>query len=276
MTRTRRPLLRCLLLGTALFALDEVRAAMLPAAPAIALPADASDEDVLFAAALERGYHQSDAIVRRRLARNMRFAGGDPERSDAELVDDAIALGMHESDIVVRRRLAQKMALLTHEQARIAPPSDTELLAYLEANRARWTEPERRRIDQIFFDDEASARATRPRLPAPPDASIATLGDPLPLPRTLPPHSQAELAARFGPDFAVAAMQPAPGSWSEPIRSAYGWHLIYVHEHRPAHPSDLETVRGEVREALLAERGEARLQEELARLRARYGIEDAG
>ena len=130
----RRPVLRFFVLGTLLYVGDLFWGAFMtePAAPA-PLVGPVTDQEVWLREALARGYHESDAIVRRRLARNMRFAGGDPERTDAELVDEAIALGMHESDLVVQRRLVQKMKLLVHERVRRNKPTTAELQAYLAA-----------------------------------------------------------------------------------------------------------------------------------------------
>lgn len=267
----KHPLRRFVVLGALLFAGD----ALLGGGPVTApppLPAGADDQAVLFAAALERGYEHTDEVVRRRLVRNMRFALGDAAkgRSDDSLVAEAIRLHMHETDLVVRRRLAQKMTLLAYERARAQEPSEAELQAYLEAHAARFTEPARVRMVQIHFRSRARALAAAAHLPAP-DHADGT-GDPLPLPTELPPHSEAELAASFGPDLAAAALKAPLGRWSGPFRSAYGWHWIYVRERTPARVSPLATVRSEVREALLAERGDRELRRELAKLRRHFGL----
>ena len=81
-----------------------------PDAPELtALVASAVEERVLFREGLRLGIDRTDAVVRERLVRNLRFAGAGPERSDAELWAEARALGMHRSDLVVRRRLVQRV-----------------------------------------------------------------------------------------------------------------------------------------------------------------------
>jgi hypothetical protein len=258
-----RPLLRFALLGGLLFALDF---AIAPAA--VPRPPDATldDDALLVEEAFARGFHHSDDVVRRRLAQNLRFARPDDDRSEEALVEEAIRLGMHESDLVVRRRLAQRMRLLLAEPAREREPSEAELAAYLAAHAGRFTEPERIASTQLYFESREAAEAA---LAALEDGSAApeSLGDALPLPRDLPPHSRAELAARFGPGFAEAALRGPDGRWFGPLPSAYGQHLLRVQARTPARRSELETVRSELREALLAERADAAVRAGIAALR---------
>jgi hypothetical protein len=252
-----RPLIRFTLLGALLFALDLAR----PPAPP---PADAAldDDALLVREALALGLERSDDVVRRRLIRNLRFLRPEDARSDDALFAEALALGMHESDLVVRRRLAQRMRLQYAARARAEEPGEAELRAWLEAHAERFTEPERVAVTQLYFRTrEAAVAALAGRGEAPADA--------LPLPRELPPHSEAELAARLGPGFAAAAFAAEDARWVGPVDSPYGHHLLRVRERTPARRSAFETVRSEVREALLAERAEAATRHELAALRSR-------
>jgi hypothetical protein len=265
----KRPLLRFLLLGGALFALDRAFAARDAGAPPLA-EAAVSDDALLLQEAIARGYHESDTVVRRRLAMNLAFAEGGRGRSEDALVREALALRMHESDVVVQRRLIQKMRLALGAAGRAREPSEAELAAYLAAHRARWTEPPRVRATQLYFATRERAAAVR--LPADAAGAVA-LGEPLPFPPALPALSHAELARQLGAGFADAAFALAPGAWSAPIASSYGWHRVYVHERTPARATPLAIVRGEVREALLAERADAAVRAGLAELRARRGPE---
>lgn len=285
-----RPLLRFALLGALLFAADFLWSARNAPAPVPAPGAAGAgaalpgDDELLFQEALARGWHRSDAIVRRRLARNMRFAleggaAGGEKREDAALVREAIALGMHRSDRVVRRRLVQKLRLQIHARARAQEPSEAELAAYLARHAARWTEPARRSLTQLYFRKLQDAEAALPSLPAlsalsnspAPNAKAKALrvGDALPLPRHLAGRSRSDLERLFGPDFAAAAFDAPDAMWSGPIASSYGYHLVWIHGRRAAVLSKLSVVRPEVREALLYQRGQAALRSELAALRAR-------
>jgi parvulin-like peptidyl-prolyl isomerase len=257
----KHPFLRFTLLGALLFALDLAR----PAAPP---PSEAGldDDALLVREALARDLQRSDDVVRRRLARNLRFARPDDARGDDALVEEALALGLHESDLVVRRRLAQKMRLLFAAQARAGEPSEAELRDYFERHAERFTEPERVAVTQLYFRERARAEAALARLSAGAD-DAALAADALPLPRELPSHAHGELAARLGPACAAAAFAGPDARWLGPVASAWGHHLLRVRERTPARRSAFETVRSELREALLTERAEAATRQQIAALR---------
>lgn len=262
--RPRRALLRFVALGALVFALDLAR----PPAPA---PDGAAldDDALLVREALARELHLHDDVVRRRLVRNLRFARPEDARSDDALVAEAFALGLHESDLVVRRRLAQKMRLLFAARARSEEPSDAELRAWLASHAERFTEPERIALTQLYFRERRAAEAALAALAplASEREEAPAAGEPLPLPRRLPPHARAELAARLGPGFADAAFAGPEGRWFGPLASSYGHHLVFVRERTPGRRSDLASVRSALREAVLAERAEAATRREIAALR---------
>lgn len=273
-----RPLRRFLLLGTMLFLAESffgADAEMAPAPPGTVL----SDDDLLFREALLRGYHESDGVVRRRLARNMRFAGSGEEQSDAELVDEALALGMHESDLVVRRRLIQKLTLLGQDRGRHPAPTQAELQSYLDAHPERWHRPARVTLSQLFFRTLEAAETIVGKLPQsvdPEDPALHALPHPLPIPLHLPRHAERELAKLLGPAFARAAFNATEGAWSGPIPSAYGHHWVYIHERTAEGPIPLDAVHTEVRESLLAERGARALKRWISELRNRYQLPAPG
>ena len=77
----------------------------------------------------------------------------------------------------------------------------------------------------------------------------------------------------FGADFAHQVFALEPGGWRGPVKSGYGFHLVFVARRTPKAPKPFETVRDEV----LAEWRGAR-QTELSRaylveLRKKYGVE---
>jgi len=268
-----RAWLRFVLLGLLLFGVDLAFGHKAAPLPPLAVGATPSDEELLLARALARGEERRDPVVRRRLAQNMRFALGTSDASEDVLVAQALALGMQRSDLVARRRLAQIVSLEIQGAARHPEPDPTELRAYFEAHAARWTEPARVTLVQIPFASAAAARAALAGLPALPDSSDAGAtpapgARTLPIPRALPPSSQAELVRLLGPAFARGIADLPLRHWSGPVPSAYAQHLVWVVERTPAHLSAFETVQGAVREALLAERSQRALHDTLARWRA--------
>lgn len=302
-----RPLLLFLAIGAALFAFERMVGApgdaggaplVIPAERVAALraelarrsggpPDDAAlrralapevEEELLFREALARGYDRDDPVVFRRLVRNLRFAGADPERGDAALFAEALDLGLQHSDVVVRRRLVQRLRLELEARALREAPDEAALRAWFESHRARYRAPARVRLTQLYFAHEDAARRSLERLLA--ERAIPerarTRGEAFLHAPEQPSQSREELARRFGAGFADAAFRVPTGRWEGPLASAYGSHLVWVHEREPARPLRFDEVRGAVRSALLAERRAAALEAGLAGLRARADVRIAG
>ncbi len=253
-----RSLLHFAVIGGLLFAAVSVRERAPRTPPSAALAPATSAEDVLFREALARGYHRSDPLVRNHLIRSVRFAlsAAGP---DAAVLEEALALGLHETDAVVRERLVQKMTLLAHGAARGQAEAEAELRAYWSRHPGRWRQPARFRLQQRYYRTRARAAQADPAAPTP--------SDPLPEPERLPPLTEQELASRFGPAFAEAVAALPGGRWSDPLPSAYGYHRVRVLERMPESTAQFDDVRAQLREALLAERGEAVRRAWVARLR---------
>ena len=229
------------------------------------------DDELLYRAALARGYERDDPVVFRRLVQNLRFAGASEQRGDASLFDEALALRMHESDVVVRRRLVQRMRLDLEALAPTADPDETALREHYERNALRYQSPERVRLAQLYFRGEREAEARRVlaqlRAGGARPGSARAQGDPFLHPAEQPPQTRDELADRFGAAFADGVAAALPGDWSGPIPSAYGVHLVWVHERFAARALALDEVRDSVRYAVIAERRQRALEHGLSALR---------
>lgn len=233
------------------------------------------DEEILLREALRLRLDTVDPVARERLVANMRFAFPESRRSEPELLAEARALGLNVRDIVVRRRLVQVMEMRIVGQAGF---TQAELQDYVAAHPERYAGRPRYAFRQVFVGmDESPAQAERraqqllARLRAQPQAKLA--GDPFLLGTEFPPQSVGELERAFGAGFgeALAGLQPAV--WSGPLRSAYGLHLVQVDRIEPAPVPAFEEVSRRAAYALLAEREQTVLREELVRLRQRYRVE---
>jgi hypothetical protein len=89
----------------------------------------------------------------------------------------------------------------------------------------------------------------------------------------LPPLDARQLAARFGADFADAVEDLQAGSWSAPVRSSYGYHLVCVRERQAGRELPLDQVEAEIASKMVKKRSEAALQERILALRKRYVVE---
>jgi parvulin-like peptidyl-prolyl isomerase len=238
-------------------------------------------EEMLYREALALGLARQDEVIRRRLVKNMRFLRPEDERSSYALFREALRLGMERSDLVVRRRLIQRMRLAIEAGAQADEPSEAELASYLANHPERFASPPRVSFSHVFFDParrggsaEADAREILSWLRAAgggPETGVGR-GDPFLAPGDDAPHSERALAKLFGPEFAGRVMELAPASWEGPLLSSQGLHLVWVRERRPGGPASLASVRGEVRYALMSERGEQALRRAIEELRGRYQV----
>ena len=76
----------------------------------------------------------------------------------------------------------------------------------------------------------------------------------------------------FGDDFADAVAALPTEQWSEPIRSPYGLHLVWVGGRAAADLPPLDAVRSRVLRAYRAERREQYLARMMQQLRAAYTV----
>jgi hypothetical protein len=234
------------------------------------------DDELILAQAFELGWHRSDGVVVRRLIQNQRFLDPESDLDDAALLERAHAQGMDRSDIVVRRRLLERVRLTIGEIARRDEPDDALLRAYMEEHSERFVRPQAIRVTQIFLSRdrrgaglEEDARQLGSQLereaPSPDDAP--SFSDPLLIAHHLPLWSEEQLARRLGLDFAASAFDAPEGAWTGPVKSSYGLHFVWVHERVPARLPELDSVRAEVRGALLHERETEAFERHLEALR---------
>ncbi len=238
-------------------------------------------DELLYQEARRQGLGRDDLVVRRRLIDKMAFLSSDPARSRDDLYREAVELGLDRDDPIVRRRLIQKLRLLADAADGPVRATEQELSDYYERHAERFTGPARRRLSHVFLSrdrhraalGEAAQgllRELRERALSPPDA--VALGDPFLLGHHLPPRTTSQLGRDFGEAFAARLTELPAGAWSGPVESAYGLHLVWVHEVVAPRPAELAAVRRKVLEGLRSERQERRLAELLDALRQRYPI----
>ena len=219
------------------------------------------EDAIWFEQALALGLLQSDPVVHQRLVLNMRFLDGESQASEDELVARAIELGMERSDIVVRRRLIDRVQAILRAGVRANPPDPAGLEAHYEATAERWREPVLLDLSQVYLSrdkrgerTEADAMALLARLEREslaPEAAIE-LGDPFLAGHRVRGASPARIVARLGPVFAAGVENAPLGRWVGPIDSAFGTHLVWIHERQPSRIPELAELRSRVLEDWIA------------------------
>ena len=205
------------------------------------------------------------------------------DRIDEEvLYREALRLGLDRDDVIVRRRMAQKLTFLNQDLAKIDTPTPQGLQAYYDTHRQDYTEPDTVSFDQIYFsperhgaDLEAIARTALHRLRenAGDNADGKDAGDPFMLPLSYTEAAATSLSREYGANFADALKTLPVGTWSGPVSSSFGVHLIRVTARRGTTTLPFADVKNEVREAYLAQEREKANRVWMSRLRQKYVIE---
>jgi hypothetical protein len=251
------------------------------AAVEAALVRDAIDEEVLYREALARGFDRQDATVRERLVRLGAFVGEDAGGDRAALEREARRLGLERSDLVVRRHLVEMMRLAAGWLGPEDMPSDGELAAYLAAHADDFAAPARIRLTHVYLAADGRGARLAADAHALLDELRRTGARPSDAPARGDPFirgadvdgSRDELALAFGGGFADAVAAAPIGTWTGPVASSYGLHLVWIRAREPASVPPLATVRGRVLARWRQERSERRARDAMDAMRRRYVVD---
>ncbi len=196
------------------------------------------------------------------------------------LYRESLNRGLDRNDELVRRRLIQKMEKVASLLSWTETPTPDDLAAYYAANSERFQTPSQRSFSQIFFSRaERGDRTEQDTLDALitlndvfSDGQASSLGDRFMLPNYFAQLSQNDVLQQFGPEFAAALFATQPEIWDGPIPSAYGLHLVFIHEEIPAHLSPLADIELQVVVALNAEREQVAIERLFQSFRDNYDI----
>jgi len=226
----REPLLHFMLLGAALFAVDQVLASRAddPLTIVVDSGVDAEARSVF---ANARGREPTAAELEA-----LRQVWLDNE----VLYREGIALQLDKGDRDIRNRVIFK-ALNVVEAGLKLPPFDDEVLReWFEAHRDKYDEPERYDFEEaVLAGGDAALRDLAARLsagePGDEDASLRVF--------TGRPHDN--IVYSYGAEFAAALEQSSPGEWRV-LTSGDGPRLVRLVRIAAPRPADFDVLRGVV------------------------------
>lgn len=179
---------------------------------------------------------------------------------DEILFRQGLALGLDKEDEIVRRRIIQKMQFLLEDLHVPAEPTLAQLEAYYQSHSERYYLPARATFTHVFFSADGGESSARSRAEAV-LATLATgperapnLGDPFPDLYDFSDYSPAQVAHLLGhTEFSASVFSVPTGKWVGPLKSAYGWHLLYVQSRKEGEEQKFSAVRDKVRTDFLLE-----------------------
>ncbi len=185
------------------------------------------------------------------------------------LVRLAVDLGLAEGETNLGHRLAAERLL---RRADAATPTASEIEAYYERHRSRWSHPEQVHLWQILMVERGRAesikreldlggdfKATASRLVDDPDANYC--GDQGWLDHDDLPSSFAEL---------IFALEPE--TYSDVVAADYGYYIFWVEGRKAAQVEPQAVVNNEIRAALARERTERVMADAITEARTRYNV----
>jgi peptidyl-prolyl cis-trans isomerase C len=158
---------------------------------------------------------------------------------------EALKMNLDHNDEIIKKRLAQKMEAVANDLSKlIAPPTDERLRDYFHTRKDFFTLPPAYAFQQVLFlpEEKAASEATltalRQGAGIPPERR-----NKLALPVAWSLTAVTDLDNAFGGNFVEALEELPAGQWLGPIRSGYGWHLVYIDDKQPARLPPFEEVR---------------------------------
>jgi PPIC-type PPIASE domain len=192
---------------------------------------------------------------------------------------EAHTMRLDENDTVVRRRLAQKLNFIIEGTTRLVEPTEQALLAYYTSHPNQFRTEARVSFTQVYFssinrkDPTADARQSLAELLARGDNEPeATIGDRFLLGPEFHHEREQMVSRAFGREFAEAVIGLMPGTWSGPIESVYGLHLVRVSALEASQLRPFADVRSQVLEAWRREQEKTANEQYLGRLRGKYNV----
>lgn len=164
---------------------------------------------------------------------------------------------------VPERRRFRVAAVETERLWAEAEPTAAEVEAYWKEHPEEFGGMPFRRLAQVVLPDEARARDFVRKVRAGEDfARVAAAAGFAPADTDLGRLSERRLAAMTNEAVARAAFSAAPGAVTDPVRGAFGWHVVKVLAVEPPRPVPLAEARADIaarlrqrkREELLARR----------------------
>ena len=184
---------------------------------------------------------------------------------DELLYREGLRLGLDREDPIVRARVVQKMLFHAEDAYGAAAPLTTvEVRAAYDADPTRFGTPATVDLEHVFVAGDPLAAATkekaaalRVRLTTEIGADPAGLGDAFPLSRRLVERPLREIAALLGEEVAQAATALPIGTWSAPLASSYGLHVVRIEKRKAGAARPFSEVEKDVRALLMLERRRA-------------------
>lgn len=176
----------------------------------------------------------------------------------------------HTDEFIRPERRVLRYATFGEDALKNVPaPTDAEIAARYNANKAQYQPVQRRRITQVIVPTEAAAKAVAAEVAKGTSLEKAAQEKGLSA-ANLEYYTKPDLAAQFSPAVANAVFTANSGAIATPAKSALGWHVARVDEVQDQKGRTLQEARDEIAGQLATAKRRAALTDLLASLEDKF------
>lgn len=188
---------------------------------------------------------------------------------------EALAIGLDRGDGVIRRRMRQKMEFILEDITAQVEPTDEELRAFMKKHPASYQVDPQIAFRHVYVnaakrgkDAGTDALEILGKLNA--GADPDTFGDPFLLASEVPLSPLWDISKQFGVPFSRKLLSLKVNSWTGPVPSGFGLHLVFVRKRMGGRLAELKEVREVVKRDWMAGRQKELKDAAYGKLRERY------
>lgn len=165
---------------------------------------------------------------------------------------EALKINLDHNDEIIKRRLSQKMQFLANDIASLNEPSTEDLKEYYQKHIDNYKSPYSYSLYQIIFSPDLrdnpkadAEKALTQLIDVGPD-QVKTSGDKMPFPYHYVKVEESDLNRELGMNFSESLRNVDSLTWTGPIKSGYGYHLVYIADKEEPEPMDFARIQKDV------------------------------
>ena len=190
---------------------------------------------------------------------------------------EAIKIGLEKNDHIIKRRLVQKMEFVSSDLSRLTKPTKEELQKYLQQNASTYQKPTKISFISIYLDPskaniQSREESVKKQLKT---VDYKKLSEPFMLPIKYNNVTYKELSRKFGKSFSQKVATLKIDTWSEPIKSGYGLHFVYIAKKLEGELPTVDSIKNILTNKYMQHKQEESNQAFYKMLRDNYTIEVA-
>ena len=186
------------------------------------------------------------------------------------LYREALRLGLDSEDRIIKRRLAQKITFLKKDSIKY---SDQDLVNFYNINKNVYYVNDLYSFKHYYFSDNKDpikrALDAKASLES---KKINIISDPYIIGNEFSFSSKDEIIKNFGTEFFESFLYLSLRQWSEPIKSEFGYHLVFIESYSKGFQPTYEQVKNKVINDYLIKKKDEEVNRYLSDLKKDYEV----